>query len=182
MNSWRLNNQLKTEEIMTELPKMVSYFNEEIGISILVPEEWSVQVINQSQFRLFGLPEPGFEEYFDEYRPTMSYLLAAPENNSENWFETSITESGNQMQENYNEYQLISEEYCQIADHQAYIRQYEWTETSTSLRLSQLQSLIYNDAGSFYLINAATLKPIEDKYMPIFRKILDSTRIIPLGS
>ncbi|MBS3029023.1 MAG: hypothetical protein HCA25_18635 [Dolichospermum sp. DET50] len=164
------------------LANMDSYCSEEIGISISLPKYWHPEVINQWQFRIFGLPEPGFEEYFEEYRSTMSYLLTEPESNSGNWFEILITDSGNKMQEDYNEYQLISEEYCQIAGNRAYIRHYEWTETTTSLRLSQLQSLIYNDSSSFYLINAATLKPLADKYMPIFREILHSTQIISSGS
>ncbi|BAY90275.1 MULTISPECIES: hypothetical protein [unclassified Tolypothrix] len=165
-----------------KLPNMGSYCSEEIGISISLPEYWHPQVINQWQFRIFGLPEPGFEEYFEEYRSTMSYLLAEPENNSGNWFEILITDSGNKIQEDYNEYQLISEESCHISGHKAYIRQYEWTEITTSLRLSQLQSLIYNDSSSFYLINAATLKPLEAKYMPVFREILHSTQIISSDS
>ncbi|MGD1703159.1 hypothetical protein [Dapis sp. BLCC M229] len=165
---------------MTESPEMVSYFNKQIGISILLPEQWSIQVINQSQFRIFGLLEPGFEEYFEEYRSTISYLLAEPENDNSGWFESLIIESGQEMLQDYNEYQLIGEEHCKISTQSAYIRYYEWTEENTGLRISQLQSLIYNNSSSFYLINAATLKPLEDKYIPIFNAILESTRIIPM--
>jgi hypothetical protein len=166
---------------MTKLPEMVSYFNEQIGISILLPEQWTVQVIEPSQFRIFGLPEPGFEEHFEEYRSTMSYRLAEPENNASGWFESLITQSGREMVRDYNKYQLIGEEHCKISAQPAYVRRYEWTEENTGLRVSQLQSLIYNNSSSFYLINAATLNPLEDKYMPIFNAILQSTRIIPTG-
>ncbi|NET16455.1 MAG: hypothetical protein F6K08_28360 [Okeania sp. SIO1H6] len=167
---------------MTQLPEMVSYFNEQIGISILLPEQWNVQVIEQFQFRIFGLPEPGFEEHFEEYRSTMSYLLTEPENHASGWFEGLITESSQEMLQDYNEYQLISEAHCKISTQTAYVRNYEWTEENTGLQILQLQSLIYNNSSSFYLINAAILKPLEDKYMPIFNAILESTRIIPMGS
>lgn len=164
---------------ITELPKMVSYFNEQTRISIMVPEQWTGQVVNQAQFRIFGLPESGFEEYFDEYRSTMSYTLAEPDTTESDWFETIIKHGNENMPKEYNEYQLISEDYCQIATKPAYIKLYEWTEENTGLRLSQLQSFIRANPFSFYLINAATIKSIEAKYMPIFNSILKSTRIIP---
>ena len=162
---------------MAELPPMVTYSNEEIGISISVPENWSGEIISESQLRIFGQPETGFEEYFDEYRSTMSYTLAEPDNNNPGWFETLIKESLEEMAEDYNEFQLISEEPFQIADQPAYMRHYEWMEKNTGLRLSQLQSLIKLDDSAFYLINAATLKPLAEKYLPIFNAILQSTQI-----
>lgn len=162
---------------MTELPSMVTYINQEIGISISVPKNWNVEIVNELQFRIFGEIETGFEEYFDEYRCTMSYTLAEPDNNTPDWFETLIRESLEEMAQEYNEYQLISEENCQIADRPAYVRYYEWTEENTGLRVSQLQSLIQVDNSDFYLINAATLKTLEEKYLPIFNTILQSTKI-----
>jgi hypothetical protein len=162
---------------MAELPPMVTYLNEEIGISISVPENWSGEIISELQFRIFGEPETGFEDYFDEYRSTMSYRLGEPDNNNPGWFETLIEESLEEMAQDYNEFQLISQENSPIADHPAYVRHYEWTEENTGLRLSQLQSLIKLNDSSFYLINAATLKPLAEKYLPIFNAILQSTKI-----
>lgn len=164
---------------MTQLPKMVSYYNSQTRISILVPENWTGQVISQAQFRIFGLPEPGFEDYFDEYRSTMSYTLATPTNTEGDWFSRLVEESNQEMAKDYNEYRLVKEEYCEIANRRAYLKYYQWREESTGLQLSQLQSLIRATPFSFYLINAATLKPIEEKYQPIFDAILQSTRIIP---
>ncbi|AFZ55796.1 DcrB-related protein [Anabaena cylindrica FACHB-243] len=162
---------------MAELPPMATYSHEEIGISISVPENWSGEIISELQFRIFGEPETGFEEYFDEYRSTMSYTLAEPDNTNSGWFETLIKESVEEMAQDYNEFQLIKEEQFQIANHPAYVRYYEWTEENTGLRLSQVQSLIKLDDSAFYLINAATLKPLAEKYLPIFNAILQSTQI-----
>jgi hypothetical protein len=164
---------------MNTLPNMISYYNEQIRISINVPEEWTGQIISNSQFRLFGLPEVGFEKYFEEYRPTMSYMLAVPENNKFNWFESLIIDSSQEMVRDYNEYQLINEEWCEISDQKAYFRHYEWREETTQLQFSQLQSIIYASPNSFYLVNASVLKPIASQYIPIFDAILKSTRIIP---
>ncbi len=164
---------------MSTLPKMVSYYNEQTRISIVVPEEWTGEVISDVQFRIFGLPEAGFEDYFDEYRPTMSYTLAEPESTESGWFEQIIADTGKNMPGEYNEYQLIDEEWLEVSGHKAYLRHYEWRDEGTQLQLSQLQSLIYASPSRFYLVNAAVLKPIVSKYMPIFDAILKSTRIIP---
>lgn len=163
---------------MKEQSKMVSYVSKEIGISILLPQEWITQVVSQGQVRFFGLQESGFEQYFEEYRSTMSYLLAEPEDKTTDWFESLIANSASQMKHDYNEYKLIFEEYHEISGCNAYIRQYEWLDKYTNLQFSQLQSLIHKDSNSFYLVNAGTLKPLENKYMPIFKSILHSTRII----
>jgi hypothetical protein len=160
------------------LPSMVSYTNEETNITIVVPQEWTLETINPSQFRIFGLPESGFEKYFSEYRSTMSYMLAQSNSTDLDWFKTLIQQSNQEMEQEYNQYKLVNQKHCQISDQPAYIKHYEWTEESTDLRLSQLQALIYRDYTSFYLVNAATLKSLEDKYIPIFDAILQSTQII----
>lgn len=164
---------------MTELPEMKSFYSQELQVSILFPELWNIETVSESQFRIFGLVESGFERYFDEYRCTMSYLLAEPESNeSLDWFEVLIHESTAQIAREYNDYELIHEEHYQIADRPGYVHYYEWTEENFNLRLSQLQSLIRVDDSSFYLINAASLKPLDERYMPIFTAILDSTKIL----
>ena len=161
------------------LPKMVSYFNAQTRISIVVPEEWTGEVIDNSQFRIFGLREDGFEDYFDEYRPTMSYTLAKPETISSDWFDQTVADTSTNMVTEYNEYQLIDEEWFEVSGRKAYLRHYEWRDEETQLQLSQLDSMIYSSPSRFYIVNAAVLKPIVSKYMPIFDAILKSTRIIP---
>lgn len=159
--------------------KMVSYYNSQTRISILVPEKWTGKVISHAQFRLFGLPEPGFEDYFDEYRSTMSYTLAKPTSVETDWFDSLVEESNEEMLQDYDEYVLVDEKYCDIANRRAYLKYYRWREESTGLQLFQLQSLIRANPFSFYLVNAATLEPLQNKYQPIFDTILQSTRIIP---
>ncbi len=164
---------------MSALPQMVSYYNEQTRISIVVPKEWTGEVIDKSQFRLFGLTESGFEDYFDEYRPTMSYTIAEPESMEPDWFDKMIAETGKNMALDYNEYQLIDEEWFEVSGRKSFLRHYEWRDEDTQLQLLQLQSMIYASPSRFYLVNAAVLKPLMDKYLPIFDTILKSTRIIP---
>lgn len=164
---------------MVILPSMVEYSNEALKLSILVPTEWTVETLEENQFRLFGPLESGFEEYFDEYRCTMSYILGEPEDSTQsNWFETLVHDSQQEIAQEYNAYELIREARYKIADRPGYVHYYEWTEENLNLRLSQLQSLVQADDSSFYLINAAALKPLDEKYMPIFTAILGSTKIL----
>ena len=164
---------------MSALPQMVSYYNEQTQISIVVPKEWTGKVIDKSQFRIFGLPESGFEDYFDEYRPSMSYTIAEPESMESDWFEKVIADTGKNIALDYNEYQIIDEEWFEVSGRKSFLRHYEWRDEDTQLQLLQLQSMIYASPSRFYLVNAAVLKPLMDKYLPIFDTILKSTRIIP---
>lgn len=160
---------------MAEQPKMVSYFNKQIRISILAPETWTGQMVGEVQFRLFGPAEPDF----DDYRPTMSYLLGRPEGYGEAWFEQIIKQSGQEMQRDYYEFRLVDERRFSLSSlAPVYVRWFKWRDQDTNLAFSQLQSLILAGRGSLYLINAATLEPLERKYMSVFETILKSTRII----
>jgi hypothetical protein len=165
---------------MVILPSMVEYSNEAIKVSISAPSGWTIETSEENQFRLFGPLESGFEEYFDEYRCTMSYILGEPEDSTQlNWFETLVRDSQQEIAEEYNAYELIRESHHEIFGRPAYLHYFEWTEENLNLRLSQLQSLIQANDLSFYLINAAALKPLDEKYMPIFTAILNSTKILP---
>lgn len=164
---------------MSNLPEMVSYFNQETRISLMVPQDWTGSAIDSSKFRIFGLPEPGFEEYFDEYRATMSYELDKPDSYGEEWFHQLVAQNNENMSQDYNNYHLVDESYKEVANSMAYIKHYSWTEETTGLTLSQMQSLILPSPYALYIVNAAVIQSLELKYMPIFDAILNSTRIIP---
>ncbi|MFG6102980.1 hypothetical protein U2F10_12055 [Leptothoe sp. EHU-05/26/07-4] len=164
---------------MATLPDMVSYFNQETMVSILVPKSWSGAIVDSSKFRIFGLPEPGFEEYFDEYKVSMSYELQKPDSSNDSWFESLIAQNNALMQQDYNEYKLLQEQTYELGGHKTYCNHYSWREENTGLRLFQMQAFIVGSPYKFYLINAAVLESLERKYIPIFENILNSTRIIP---
>ena len=161
---------------MAERPNMISYFNEQTRISILVPETWTGQMVHQAQFRLFGPGEPDF----DDYRPTMSYLLGQPGGYGEVWFEQIIRQSDQEMRRDYHAFQLLGERRFSLSSlAPTYVRRFEWRDQDTGLHFSQLQSLVLASEAAMYLINAATLKSLEHKHTFIFEEILESTRIIP---
>lgn len=164
---------------MFDIPEVTSFFSKDARISTLIPKGWTSAAIDTSKIRFFGWSEPGFEEYFDEYKPTMSYELSSPTTSGSDWLRKLVNENNEEMALTYNQYEVINEEYCEIANAKAYIKHYSWNEESTGLTLLQMQSLIASSPFSLYIVNAAVLKTLEDKYMPIFKFILNSTRIIP---
>jgi hypothetical protein len=109
----------------------------------------------------------------------MSYTIAEPERLESDWFDEMVVQTGKNMSIEYNEYQIIDEEWFEVSGRKSFLRHYEWRDEDTQLQLSQLQSMIYASPSRFYLVNAAVLKPIVDNYLPIFDTILRSTRIIP---
>ncbi|MEY4204978.1 MAG: hypothetical protein RL013_2682 [Bacteroidota bacterium] len=160
--------------------KMTSYFNPGLAISVMVPEDWTISQVSETKFRLFGLPESGLEEYFDEYRATMSYeIIASPIGQLSEWFNDMISGNNSLMSREYYQYSLISEQYYESGTHPAYRKVYTWTDEETDLRLYQLQAFIYGGQNTLYLINAAVVDTFKDRYLPVFESILESTRIIP---
>jgi hypothetical protein len=160
----------------TAQPRMTSYFSKETMISVLVPEGWTGQVVNESQFRIFGPHEVAF----DHYRSTMSYQRTDVKGDGEEWLEGLIAQSGEKLRLDSPGFQLVREQRFMLSClAKVYVRWYRWRDEDTGLRFSQLQSLIVAEDGTLYIVNAATLEPIEERYWPTFEAILKSTRVIP---
>lgn len=157
-------------------PDMISYFNPDLHLSILVPSEWKGQMVNEAQLRLLGWPEPRYHDY----RPTMSYLYARPQGYGADWLESIIVQSEREMRRDYNQFKLEREcRFMLSSGAPTYVRWFIWQDSDSGLRFAQLQSFVRASKMSMYLINAATLEPLKNGHMPIFEAILKSTRIIP---
>lgn len=164
---------------MTYFSETSSYYNKETGVSIRVPKSWTGKVLHAKAFRLFGEQEPGFEDFFDEYRPTMSFEVVAMELHDKAARETFIQTTNLKMTEDYNAFKMGDEQWLQIGGHEAYLKHYSWTEEESELELEQLQGFIFINPYALLLVNAAVLKPLKEKYMPAFDAVLSSTRLIP---
>jgi hypothetical protein len=163
---------------MSIFKSTVSYHSKETGVSIQVPKSWTGKVVDEKTFRMFGEKESGFEDHFDEYRPTMSYQKVSMELGDKTK-EDFVKENNQKMQADYNQYKQIKEKWFKISDRNVYVKEYEWTDTDTKLELAQLQAIIFVSPYSILLINAAVIKKIKEKYMSAFNSVLESTRIIP---
>jgi hypothetical protein len=159
--------------------KMVSYYNDKLHLSILAPETWQVQQVNEHMFRLLGEVEKVHEDFFEEYKVNMSFELRKGTISDEQWFKDFVKKNNESMQSSYEQYELIEEEYFSLDINNAYRKVYTWVEPETKFKLYQQQALLTNSIDTLYVINASVLLGLEKKYMPIFTEILKSTRIIP---
>ncbi len=159
---------------MANLPEMTSFYSEALHLTIAVPVGWTGKVLNQFAFRIFGPPEADH----DDYRSTMSYELGRTSLTGEEGLKELIAQSLDDLKEDMNEFKVVKEErFLASGRAPAFARWYEWRDEGTNLHFSQLQAFILGPQSSMYLINAATLKPLEEKYLPIFQAILKSSRI-----
>ncbi len=164
---------------MDTLTKLTSYYNPETRVSVMVPEDWTGVQVSPTMFRIFGLPEFGFESHFDEYRVSMSFEMMSFPTLQGDWFETIVQQNNLDMEVEYNAYHLEDETFFELGPHRAYKKHYTWVEENSGLTLFQLQALIYSGPHDLYVVNAAVLEGLKSRYAPIFDSILASTRIIP---
>lgn len=162
---------------MAKLPEMTSYYNENLHMTITVPVGWTGKILNPHAFRIFGPPEANF----DDYRSTMSYELGNTSLVGKEGLADIARQSLDDLETDMNEFKVIREEHLLVSGRApAFARWYEWRDEETNLHFSQIQAFIMAPQARLYLINAATLKPLEDRYIPIFNAILKSTQIITL--
>jgi hypothetical protein len=152
----------------------IEYRNDKVGVVVQKPNDWKAEPVNDYQFRLFSPPSAAHQSY----RSTISYQLGEPERGDEQWFKQLIFNSALQMPEEYPFYKLLGQDNFQLQGRPAYIRRYEWQDSDTGFHFSQFQAFIYWDAENFYLINAATIKPLYATHMSALDSIFKSTRII----
>jgi hypothetical protein len=164
---------------MEVTPKLISYYNAELRVSLLVPEDWTAVQISPSMFRLFGVPESGLEEYFEAYRVSMSFELKEVSQATSGPLEALVKQNNLDMEKEYNAYHLLDDSFFELGPNQCYQKHYNWVEENTGLTLFQLQALLRTGLSDLYVVNAAVVKGLEKKYLPVFDNILKSLRIIP---
>ena len=160
---------------LTPLPRMVSYYNADLHLSVRVPEDWTGQTINEKLVRCLGPAEPDH----NDHRSTLSYQLYALADFGGADYETLIRTSGRDLANDFYAYVLSSEErFVLSSGASVYLRHFNWQDQATGQEFAQLQALILAFERDLYLVNAATLKALSDIYLPIFNAIVKSTRII----
>lgn len=158
--------------------KMVSYYNDKLHISIQAPEQWRGQEVNDHAFRLFGEVEKIHEEFFEEYRVNMSFEIRKGSIGGANWFKAFVDNNNETMKTTYAQYELQEEEFFKLDINDAYRKVYTWVEPETKFKLFQQQALITDNIDTVYVVTATVLEGLEKKYLPIFRDIVKSIRVI----
>lgn len=157
---------------------MITSYNKILKISIIMPETWKIQQINEKQLQIVSPPH----KTLNNYQARISYTQGIVDTNTENWFEDAIRSSEAQQRQVYHNYQLIKEERFWLGQHPAYLRQFQWCYEGDNVYLVNLQALISveNSAENtnFYVVKAETLQAIAETTIPIFEEIIKSTRIL----
>jgi len=164
---------------MSSEKKMVSYFNEKLYLSILAPEEWEGQQVNDQAFRLLGEVEKIHEDFFEEYRVNINFEKRKGTISGENWFKTFVEKNNEAMRTTYAQYELLEEENFTLDINSAYRKLYTWVEPETKFKIYQEQALITDSIDTVYVVTASVLEGLEKKYLPLFVDVIKSIRIIP---
>lgn len=161
---------------MAELPEMMPYFNQPLGLMMEVPSEWQGQMVDVNHLRISApeLPDHG------GYRPGMSIRRGHPGPEFNEGLDKVISASGQEMAASYPEFSLVKEEHLRMGENSpAFVRYYQWRDARTGLHFSQIQAIVLWAKDVLFLINAATLKEVESQSLPIFDAILRSLRTLP---
>ncbi|TVR73292.1 MAG: hypothetical protein EA427_02350 [Spirochaetaceae bacterium] len=143
-------------------------------VSVHIPTDWDVQEISEQQVRFFGPPSA----QHDDYRPTFSVALGKPEGFGDEWLEGFLDQIRANMAESYRNFTIDSLTTISLSSLvEAHVMQYRW-EPEPGLAFVQIQALIVVDMFRMYLINAASLEPLAETYLPVFEEILRSLRIL----
>ncbi|WP_460057600.1 hypothetical protein [Spirochaeta dissipatitropha] len=158
----------------TELP--VSLTHRECGLSLLIPKNWKGYAPAKNQIQFLA---PAIEE-LDNYQPSISFMYGQPESSGQDWFQEFCKLNREQIQKGYRNSNLLETRTFSISSMaELNIEHFEW-EPEEGFEVSQLQALLMADRYRMYVIHAACRKSIADIYIPIFRDIILSMRLLPI--
>lgn len=154
---------------------LASFAHESLLLSLLVPDDWDAEELAPNQVRFFGPEQPDL----DDYRPTMSFTVGEPEGFGDEWFDEFCAQARERL-EGYEDFRLLRHERFTLSSLcPVDATWYEWTAPEEGLTFQQVQALVPYDMSRMYLINAATLAPIADRWLPIFDRVLHDMRVLP---
>jgi len=166
-----------------QLPEMTAYYNQDVGITLAVPVGWSGKVLSPLALRIFSLPEPKY----NQYRATLSVekvnlaedaSAGAPAQYGEAAMRELIEQARADLGSEMPGLRTLREERLARADGLlAYAHWFNWLDREAGHAYSQIQTLLLAAGGSLYIFNAATLKPLERKYLPVFEHIIRTAKI-----
>jgi hypothetical protein len=167
---------------MAKLPEMTVYYNQTLDITLSVPVGWTGKVLSPLTFRVFSPPEPDY----NSYRATLSVEKIdlsedAEEENvvyGKDALEELIAQAQTDLRSEMQDFQpLRDERYTSQDGLPAYSLWFTWQDPETGRAHSQIQAFLLTTEGCLYIFNAATLKPLENRYFSIFNHIIQSATI-----
>jgi hypothetical protein len=167
---------------MPKLPEMTAYYNQAMDLTLEVPVGWTGKVLAPLSFRIFSQPEPEF----DNYRATLS-VEKVNLNEDSDGKDTSfgsdvldglIAQAQADLKRDMAGFQSQREKkYTSQDGLPAYSLWFTWHDPATGQVHSQIQAFVLTANGYLYLFNAATLKPLESRHIPIFDHVIQTAHI-----
>jgi hypothetical protein len=157
----------------------ISIAHEGTRISALIPATWEAVEVAENHLRLYSPPDPAYPDH----RSTFSISLGEPDGFGPEGFEEFCDASLATLTEKLPAFELRSRERFTLSSlvdvHAVWYSCGSETEAGPGPAFAQLQALGLADRYNLYLINAATLLPLADTYLPVFEEILRSLRMLP---
>jgi len=160
---------------MNRSDNLASFAHEGVRISALVPESWGVTELARNHIRFFA---PAHQDY-QEYQSTFSISLGEPDGFSPDGFGDFCDNSLAHLKEELLGFELRKVERFTLSSFVDIHAVWYNYHPEPELAFAQLQVLGLLDRYNLYLINAATLLPLADIYLPDFEAILRSLRVLP---
>jgi hypothetical protein len=167
---------------MADLPEMTSYYNQAMDIILPVPVGWTGKVLGPEAFRIFSLPEPAYQDYRATFSVEKMDLNEEAGEGKAEFGKQALEELAAQAKEELKSdmagFRPLQENTFAGSDgFPTYSLWYRWQDPQTGAAYSQIQALRLTKAGFLYIFNAATLKPLEERYIPVFHYLIRSAQI-----
>jgi hypothetical protein len=160
------------ESQLTSTDEMLSLFDDELMLSLMVPRHWEAVRSEEFPLNLFAPEEQG-------YRTHLSFGL-------DQISPPTLAEFQNVLQRIYYDEGLSLEGYnltqgsaCTLAERPAFVAYYDWHAAEIKADISQLDALIFTGTSVVYKVHGYTLKTQTDVFMPVLENVISSIRFIP---
>lgn len=155
--------------------RLVSFWHAATRLSLMVPVGWEQVDIGPVAIRFYAHPS----EANQNYRSSISFTLHEPEGSGSDWLTQFAAAAGERLAATSPGYELVDEErYTSSSFADTHVRTYRWHDETSGFDFVQVQALILADPSAIYLVDAATVAPIADRYVPLFHAVIASTRIL----
>jgi len=150
-----------------ELPQMVSYFDEDVRVSLEMPIFWNAG--KNADFPLL-LVAPKKEDYHSNLGfERVQFAIESPQA-----FEASIRQTKADQARDYEGYEMVGEERWLQDNRPTYWQQYTWSDGHHLF--VQVLVLFVLDDQTVMQVHGATLVGMVDEVIPIFRHVIESLR------
>jgi hypothetical protein len=146
-------------------PPSGRHHDAELGLSLDVPEGWSVMRTEDFPLHIFAPEEAGYRASFAV--GVMELSQPSPE-----LLDALVEDYYIKGNNDLGAYQLIQSQALTVNDQPGYTIHHEWQEDG--LHFTELDAYIYSPPQQAIRLHGYTLKQLELKYFPIFAKMLDS--------